>query len=61
VHYHGWLRVVAAEVQTVILRLLSERRDDLTADRRGRPRLRLLINGEARRVVSGRPVAENLP
>jgi transposase len=32
-HQQGRLRVVAAEDQTVILRLLSERRDDLTAER----------------------------
>jgi transposase len=32
-HQHGRLRVVAAEDQTVVLRLLSERRDDLTAER----------------------------
>ena len=33
VHHHGRLRVVAAEDQTVTPRLLSERRDDLTAER----------------------------
>ena len=31
-HQHARLRIITAEDQTVILRLLSERRDDLTAE-----------------------------
>ena len=57
-HHHGRLRIITAEDQTTILRLLSERRDDLTAERtrllnRLHQLLRELIPGGAELHPSG--------
>jgi transposase len=57
-HQHARLRIITAEDQTVILRLLSERRDDLTAERtrllnRLHQLLRELVPGGADLHLSG--------